>query len=93
MPDSSYVPGLTASNVADVLDVAGIRFADKLRAALRAFNSKLHGYLTEEAVLVGVESRTSSPVRVPRATLKPSNRRIWRDSIRQVKAQATRAAS
>jgi hypothetical protein len=66
LPASSYIPGLTAANVADVLDVAGIAFADRLRAALRAFDRRLRGYLTEDAVLVGVESRTSSPVRVPR---------------------------
>jgi uncharacterized FAD-dependent dehydrogenase len=60
------VPGLAASNVADVLDVAGLPLAARLRAALPAFDRRLRGYLTEEAVLVGVESRTSSPVRVPR---------------------------
>jgi uncharacterized protein len=66
VPKSSYIPGLTATNVADVLDCAGIRFAERLRAALRVFDRRLRGYLSEDAVLVGVESRTSSPVRVPR---------------------------
>ena len=40
--------------------------AARLREALTRFDGKLRGYLSEEAVLVGVESRTSSPVRVPR---------------------------
>jgi hypothetical protein len=66
LPRSSYIPGLTAGNVADVLDVAGLPFAERIRGALRVFDRRLRGYLTEEAVLVGVESRTSSPVRIPR---------------------------
>jgi uncharacterized FAD-dependent dehydrogenase len=66
VPKSSYVPGLTAGNVADVLDLAGLAVASRLRAALTLFDRRLRGYLTEDAVLVGVETRTSSPVRVPR---------------------------
>ncbi|MDQ3037947.1 MAG: FAD-binding protein [Myxococcota bacterium] len=66
VPASSYIPGLTATNVADVLDVTGIRFSRRLEGALRAFDRRMRGYLTEESVLVGVESRTSAPVRVPR---------------------------
>jgi len=66
LPASSYVPGLTATNVADVLDSLGLHLASRLRRALRVFDRKMRGYLTEEAILVGVESRTSSPVRVPR---------------------------
>lgn len=66
LPPSSYLPGLAASDVAEVLDVAGLPFATRLRAALRAFDQRMRGYLSDQAVLVGVESRTSSPVRVPR---------------------------
>jgi uncharacterized FAD-dependent dehydrogenase len=66
VPESSYVPGLTASDVGPILDVAGLKLADRLRGGLSAFDRKLRGYRTEEAVLIGVESRTSSPVRVPR---------------------------
>src|SRR5437667_53166 len=39
---------------------------DRLRAGFRAFGRTMRGYLTNEAVVVGVETRTSSPVRVPR---------------------------
>ena len=67
VPMSSYVPGLTAGDVGQVLDSAGLSFAAPLRSALGEFGKQLRGYITEEAVLVGVESRTSSPVRVPRA--------------------------
>lgn len=66
LPASSYVPGLAATNVADVLDALGLPIASRLRRALLVFDRKMRGYLTEEAILVGVESRTSSPVRVPR---------------------------
>jgi uncharacterized FAD-dependent dehydrogenase len=37
-----------------------------LKSALKLFDNRMKGYYTEEAVLVGVESRTSSPVRIPR---------------------------
>lgn len=66
VPATSYLPGLTATNVADVLDVAGVAFADRLRQALRSFDRRMRGYGSDEGVLVGVESRTSAPVRVPR---------------------------
>ena len=40
--------------------------ADSLRQAFRQFDSKMHGFLTAEASVLAVESRTSSPVRIPR---------------------------
>jgi uncharacterized FAD-dependent dehydrogenase len=49
-----------------VLAVTRLPLADRLRAALVVFDRQMRGYVTDEAVLVGVESRTSSPVRVPR---------------------------
>ncbi|MFI5307624.1 MAG: NAD(P)/FAD-dependent oxidoreductase, partial [Polyangiales bacterium] len=66
VPASSYLPGLNAGNLAEVLDGVGLQLSDKMRRAVRAFDRRMHGYLSEEAVLVGVESRTSSPVRIPR---------------------------
>jgi hypothetical protein len=66
VPASSYLPGLHACNVAEVLDATGLPIASCIRRALRAFDRRMRGYLSEDAVLVGVESRTSSPVRVPR---------------------------
>lgn len=65
-PASSYQPGLTGTDVAEVLDAGGIRLAERLRRALAIFDQRMRDYVSEEAVLVGVESRTSSPVRIPR---------------------------
>ena len=66
VPATSYQPGLAATDIGAVLDAIGIPLAARLREAFGAFDRQMRGYLTEEAVLVGVESRTSSPVRVPR---------------------------
>ncbi len=66
VPATSYQPGLLAGDVGAVLDATGLPLAARLREALAAFDRMMRGYLTEDAVLVGVESRTSSPVRVPR---------------------------
>ena len=66
LPQSSYIPGLLATDIATVLDSAGVDLARRLRAALSRFARSMPGYVSDEAVLIGVESRTSSPVRVPR---------------------------
>lgn len=63
LPGSSYIPGLTATNLDEVLTP---EISIALREGLTDFGKKMKGYLTNEAVLVGVESRTSSPVRIPR---------------------------
>ncbi len=63
LPDSSYQPGMTSQN----LDVVLPNFiSERLKYAFRQFGRKLRGYLTEEAVVLGVESRTSAPVKIPR---------------------------
>jgi uncharacterized protein len=66
VPASSYQPGLQAGDLGEVLAATGLPLAQRLREGLAAFDRQLRGYLTEQAVLVGVESRTSSPVRVVR---------------------------
>lgn len=66
LPASSYRPGLTSADLSDLLDASGLKLAERIRTALQTFDRRLRGYLTEEAVLIGVESRTSSPVRVLR---------------------------
>ncbi len=66
LPTSSYRPGLRSADVAELLNGSGLEIAGRIREALMRFDRRLKGYVTEEAVLVGVESRTSSPVRVPR---------------------------
>jgi uncharacterized FAD-dependent dehydrogenase len=66
LPTTSYLPGLRAADLGPVLDAGGVPIADKLRAALKVFGRRLRGYDGVDAIVVGVESRTSSPVRVPR---------------------------
>ena len=59
----SYRPGLTHVDL-NVLYPAALREA--LHAGLRGFDGLMRGYVTEEAVLIGVETRTSSPCRLVR---------------------------
>lgn len=66
VPESSYIPGLRATDLGGVLDSGGLSIASRIRRALAAFEKKMAGYASDDAVLIGVESRTSSPVRVPR---------------------------
>ena len=39
---------------------------ERLQEGLKEFDKKMKGYLTNQAIIVGVESRTSSPIRIPR---------------------------
>jgi len=63
LPDCSYQPGIISSSLDEVLPDF---IAASLRDALHVFGKKMKGYLTNEAVMVATESRTSSPVRIPR---------------------------
>lgn len=63
LPRSSYVPGLVAADFEAILPAA---LLTSLRQGLGNFAQKMRGFDSEEAILVGVESRTSSPVRIPR---------------------------
>ena len=63
LPACSYQPGLNSAPLHDLLPA---HFATRLQEGLAHFGKSMRGYVTEEAVIVGVESRTSSPVRVPR---------------------------
>jgi uncharacterized FAD-dependent dehydrogenase len=60
---SSYRPGLTAADLHQLFP-AGIQEA--LSQGVRSFGQRMRGFVTDEAVLIGVESRTSSPCRLPR---------------------------
>jgi uncharacterized FAD-dependent dehydrogenase len=66
LPRSSYQPGLTSVDLDEVLAAARLPIADWLRQGFAAFARQMRGYIMREAVLLGVESRTSSPVRIPR---------------------------
>jgi uncharacterized protein len=63
LPGCSYIPGLSSASLDAVLPDF---VAAGLRGACRSFGQKMRGYFTNEAVLVATESRTSSPVRIPR---------------------------
>jgi uncharacterized protein len=63
LPDCSYLPGLNSALLNEVLPP----FIHKnLQQAFVEFGKKMKGYFTNEAVVVATESRTSSPVRIPR---------------------------
>jgi uncharacterized FAD-dependent dehydrogenase len=63
LPKSSYSPGITSSPLHEWLPSL---INERLREGFKLFGSVMKGYLTNEAVITGVESRTSSPVRIPR---------------------------
>lgn len=63
LPECSYLPGVTAVKMQDVLPQ---EVSTALREAIKDFGKKMRGYYTNEAILVATESRTSSPVRIPR---------------------------
>ncbi|EIM75019.1 FAD-dependent pyridine nucleotide-disulfide oxidoreductase [Nitritalea halalkaliphila LW7] len=60
---TSYQPGLKSVDMHQVLPPF---IAQRLKQGFQLFNQKMQGYLTNEAQMIGVESRTSSPVRIPR---------------------------
>ncbi len=61
--DTSYQPGLKSAPLHSLLPKI---IGSRLRKGFTAFGGKMHGYFTNEANIVGVESRTSSPVNIPR---------------------------
>lgn len=63
LPGVSYFPGIVSSPLHEWLpDI----IYKRLRQGFRQFGSLMKGYLTNDAIMLGVESRTSSPVRIPR---------------------------
>ena len=69
LPPSSYPPGLISARI-DQLLPAGV--AKRLQRGFEDFGRKARGFLTSEATLIGDETRTSAPVRIPR---DPESRR------------------
>ena len=63
LPKSSYTAGTVAAPLNELLPGC---VADSLRQAFPLFDRKMHGYYTNDALLLACESRTSSPVRIPR---------------------------
>jgi uncharacterized protein len=64
LPETSYRPGLTISNMESWLPDF---VTQRLREGLIKMGRKSGGYLTNEAIVLGAESRTSSPLRIPRS--------------------------
>jgi uncharacterized FAD-dependent dehydrogenase len=63
LPDSSYRPGLISSPLHFWMPEF---ITERLSAGLRRFGKSSHGFLTNEAVMIGVETRTSAPLRIIR---------------------------
>ncbi|MGB6268932.1 MAG: FAD-dependent oxidoreductase [Olleya sp.] len=61
--DTSYQPGLNSAPLHSLLPKL---IGGSLRKGFKVFGDKMKGYYTEEANIIGVESRTSSPVSIPR---------------------------
>ncbi|MFN9776723.1 MAG: NAD(P)/FAD-dependent oxidoreductase [Candidatus Kapaibacterium sp.] len=63
LPGSSYIPGLHSLPVHGILP----QFVSaRLRKAFRVFGTSMRGYYTNDAIVTAVESRTSTPVKIPR---------------------------
>lgn len=63
LPNCSYHPGIKSADLNEVLPQ---EVALRLRLAFENFGKKMKGYTSNDAIVVGVESRTSTPVRIPR---------------------------
>lgn len=63
LPETSYFPGTKSSPLHELLPSWITR---RMREGLRLFGRQIHGYVSREALLLGFETRTSSPVRIPR---------------------------
>jgi len=84
----TYDRGVVAADLGALLPT---ELADTLRAGLRAYERKIAGYTAPEAILTGLETRTSSPVRLKRE--KILNAPSWQDCIPAARVPDMRAAS
>lgn len=63
LPKTSYIPGVYAAPLHELLPPS---IFERLQLGIKTFEKKMKGYYSNEAVVVATESRTSSPVRIPR---------------------------
>ena len=63
LPSTSYTPGVISSPLHFWMPQF---ITERLKGGFEQFGRKAHGFLTNEALMIGVETRTSSPVRIPR---------------------------
>ena len=89
LPESSYSPGLVSSPLHFWMPPF---IANRLSKGFQQFGKTSHGFLTNDAVLIGVETRTSSPVRIVRA-MRPCNTSRCRDCFLAEKGQDMQAVS
>jgi len=73
LPDCSYIPGLKSVDVASVLPEF---ISNCLREGFKVQGTKMKNYLCNDAVIVATESRTSTPVRIPRDAEKLNHLQI-----------------
>jgi uncharacterized FAD-dependent dehydrogenase len=63
LPDTSYFPGIQSAPLHELLPAW---ITSRMREGLGLFGRQIPGYVSERALLLGFETRTSSPVRIPR---------------------------
>lgn len=63
LPETSYFPGMTSAPLHELLPAW---ITSRMREGFKLFGSQMHGYISSQALLLGFETRTSSPVRIPR---------------------------
>jgi len=63
LPASSYIPGIVSHPLEAIYPEPII---ESLKSSLAVFNNKMKGYVTSEAIMLAPETRTSSPIRIPR---------------------------
>ena len=63
LPETSYQPGVQSQSLEELMPLSLIK---GIKKGFLSFGKKMKGYLTNEAILLGVETRTSSPLRIPR---------------------------
>ena len=63
IPETSYIPGITSCMISDILPKKITRI---LQDGFKKFDEKMPGYITNEAIIHAPETRTSSPIRIPR---------------------------
>ena len=71
--DTSYIPGLTSVNMRDLLP---LDISKALQGAFKTWGKSMPGYVSNDAQIVGVESRTSSPIKIPRDNETLENQQI-----------------
>lgn len=63
LPKTSYIPGTKSVLINEIFSK---KIVESLKKSLKVFDKKMKGYFTEESQILAVESRTSSPIRIPR---------------------------